>query len=335
MKTNRLTITDVAKCVGVTTRTIMRWEKSGKIRKPKRDWRGWRIYFEEDVGEIKNFYETFYDYEKEGNGVSIFSKKVGIIAALTLGISLLTSIIYRPLYAESNPADKKAVRETATSVDINLANLPVVETTPATITEAVKYTLGPDDVIEIEVRRHPEFSSQYTINSEGKIEYKYVGDIIASGLTKNQLKERLNRILSEYIVEPEIDVRIVAYMSKVFYVVGEVNRPGKFYMKGDTVTVREALVQAGLPTLGAAMRKCRLVTPDSKGVNNYKEVNVYKLLYGGDLKCNLEMKPGDVLYVPATVMAKIIHVISPITNATGQAATTTTQTAAAAAVVAP
>ena len=54
----RLTITDVAKSVGVTPRTIMRWEKAGKIRKPKRDWRGWRFYYKEDLAEIKQFFET-------------------------------------------------------------------------------------------------------------------------------------------------------------------------------------------------------------------------------------------------------------------------------------
>jgi len=329
---NRLTITDVAKEVGVTTRTIMRWEKAGKIRKSKRDWRGWRIYFEDDVGDIKKFYESFYDFEEEGNNMPVLAKKTAV-TALIAGIALLTSIYTVAFAADSA---KSAVKETKTTVDINLADLPVVSATEeSTMTEAVKYTLGPDDIISIEVRRHPEFSGEYTINSEGKIEYKYIGDVIVTGLTKNELKDRLVKILSEYIIDPDIDIRIMAYLSKVFYVVGEVNRPGKFYMRGDTITTREALVQASLPTLGAAMRRCRLITPDQKGSQNYQEVNVYKLLYEGDLKCNLTMNPGDVLYVPATVMAKIIHVISPVTGATSQATTATTQSAAAAAVIAP
>ena len=37
----RLTITEVAKYIGVTPRTIMRWEKMGKIKRSRRDWRGW------------------------------------------------------------------------------------------------------------------------------------------------------------------------------------------------------------------------------------------------------------------------------------------------------
>ena len=57
----RLTITETAKKVGITPKTLMRWEKAGKIRKSKRDWRGWRFYEENDLTEIKRFFETIYE----------------------------------------------------------------------------------------------------------------------------------------------------------------------------------------------------------------------------------------------------------------------------------
>ena len=57
----RLTITDVAEKIGVTSKTIVRWEKSGKIRKPKRDWKGWRFYSEEDIADIERFVSTVYE----------------------------------------------------------------------------------------------------------------------------------------------------------------------------------------------------------------------------------------------------------------------------------
>ena len=312
----RLTITEVAKYVGVTPRTIMRWEKGGKIKRSRRDWRGWRFYLKDDVEDIRKFYESTYEYN-EGDKVIMNIAKETLISVI-LAAFLTIPIMCGPGYAA---ASSKAITETGSTVDINLEALPVVQTPTITIAEAMKYTLGPDDVIEIDVRRHPEFSGQYPINSEGKIEYKFVGDIIVAGLTKPELQKRLTNILSEYIIEPDVNVRIVAYLSKVFYVVGEVNMPGKFYMKGNAIPVREALVAAGLPAVGsAAMRKCRLITPDKNGRNNYRCVNVYALLYGGDLKENIDMKPGDVLYVPSTVMVKIIRVISPATSAVSQAA---------------
>jgi DNA-binding transcriptional MerR regulator len=59
----RMTITDVAEIIGISAKTIMRWEKMGKIRKPKRDWRGWRVYDEGDLVQIKNFHEAVFEVE--------------------------------------------------------------------------------------------------------------------------------------------------------------------------------------------------------------------------------------------------------------------------------
>ena len=56
----RLSITEVAEQLGVTSKTITRWEKSGKIKKAKRDWKGWRVYSENDVHEMKSLVEAVY-----------------------------------------------------------------------------------------------------------------------------------------------------------------------------------------------------------------------------------------------------------------------------------
>jgi len=53
-----MTITDVAERIGVTSKTIIRWEKSGKISRSKRDWRGWRVYDKSDFLKVKQFKET-------------------------------------------------------------------------------------------------------------------------------------------------------------------------------------------------------------------------------------------------------------------------------------
>ena len=65
--------------------------------------------------------------------------------------------------------------------------------------------------------------------------------------------------------------------------------------------------------MAAAMRRCRLVTPTDNGTTKTQSVDLYSILYGGKLENNLTMHPGDVLYVPATIMAKIVRVINPVT----------------------
>ena len=60
MLDGRLSVTEVAEELGVTTKTITRWEKAGKIKQAKRDWRGWRVYTREELEEMKNFVQAVY-----------------------------------------------------------------------------------------------------------------------------------------------------------------------------------------------------------------------------------------------------------------------------------
>ncbi len=57
----RMTITEVAEIVGISPKTIVRWEKVGKVKTAKRDWRGWRVYDEQDLDSIKRFRETIIE----------------------------------------------------------------------------------------------------------------------------------------------------------------------------------------------------------------------------------------------------------------------------------
>lgn len=189
-------------------------------------------------------------------------------------------------------------------------------------TENSQYTLGPTDVIEIKVMRHPEVSGEYVINMEGKIQYEFVGDVVVAGLNKEQTAETIKKVLGAYIISPEVTVKIIGYNSKIVYVVGEVAHPGKIYMRGDTISVREALMQAGLPMLSGITKKSKLITPSEDGNPLQKNINVYALLYEGDLRENATMKPGDVLYVPPTFLTKTIRALTPVTTPIGNAAGT-------------
>ena len=64
MVNGRMTITDLADRIGVTPKTIIRWEKAGKINTSKRDWRGWRVYDKEDFRKIKSFKESIFYVEE-------------------------------------------------------------------------------------------------------------------------------------------------------------------------------------------------------------------------------------------------------------------------------
>ena len=56
----RFSITQVAKQLGVSPKTITRWERAGKIKQAKRDWRGWRAYSVEELEEMKHLVQSVY-----------------------------------------------------------------------------------------------------------------------------------------------------------------------------------------------------------------------------------------------------------------------------------
>jgi DNA-binding transcriptional MerR regulator len=62
-----MTITDIANKIGVTPKTIVRWEKAGKVNRAKRDWRGWRVYEKDDFITLKKFKETIFIFEEDGD----------------------------------------------------------------------------------------------------------------------------------------------------------------------------------------------------------------------------------------------------------------------------
>lgn len=272
-----------------------------------------------------------------------------------LSIFVVVFMFIGPLWAEAEdlPAETKAAAaptqnfnlpqtanniEVAPTVSAEQAEVPsdellnIADDSIINFIDLSNYTLGADDVIQVDVIRHPEFSGIFPVNQEGKIQYKFAGDIVVTGLNKKELEEKIKNTISTYIINPNVSVTILDYKSKVIYVLGEVGAPGKYFMRAESMPVREAVVLAGLPTLSAAMRRCRLITPDKTGKAKVKSVDLYSLLYGGDLTKNVDMHAGDVLYVPATVMAKVMRVISPVTAplaTAGAAATGTTSTKAA------
>ncbi len=176
-----------------------------------------------------------------------------------------------------------------------------------------EYTLGKDDVIEINVRRHPEFSGRFPIGANGKIQYPFIGDIELSGLTKIEAGAKITSILSVYVESPEVDITIIGFNSKVIYVVGMVARPGRYSMRAEFMPVREAVMDAGLPRENiASLRRAVIIRPMEGDKPIVKKVNLLNLLYGGELKINYDLKSGDIVYLPSTALYKISTVLSQI-----------------------
>lgn len=192
------------------------------------------------------------------------------------------------------------------------------ETPVVIVGEGRPYTLGNEDVLQIAVRNQPEFSGQFVIGPDGKIQYAFVGDIEAAGLTKEQLKQRLIAELSRFIKVPEVSISITTYRSKNIYVLGEVVHPGQYPMKGDNISLRDAIISAGLHTREAALRRAYVIRVEGEKVIP-KKVDLFALLYRGNMRYNHNLAPGDIVVVPSTVPTEVNRALNtllqPVFNA--------------------
>ncbi len=107
------------------------------------------------------------------------------------------------------------------------------------------YRVGPGDVLEINVYDDPDLSGLSTVQHEGDISFPLLGDIIISGMTVKEVQATLVELLAkDYLVDPQVIVRVKEYRSQWVTLIGEVVRPGKFYLQGSK-TMLDLLTEAG------------------------------------------------------------------------------------------
>ncbi len=107
------------------------------------------------------------------------------------------------------------------------------------------YRVGPGDVLEVEVYDDPDLSGLVTVQHGGEISFPLLGDLGVNGLTVREVRETLTRLLAkDYLVDPQVTVRVKEHRSQWITLVGEIVRPGKYYLQGSK-TLLELLTEAG------------------------------------------------------------------------------------------
>lgn len=161
-----------------------------------------------------------------------------------------------------------------------------------------QYRIGPGDTVQIFVWRNPELSATVPVRPDGKISTPLVEDMIAVGKTPTQLARDMERVLSEYVRSPQVNVIVtqpVSAFSQV-KVIGQVARPQSIaYREGMTV-LDLVLASGGLGQFAAGNRA--KIMRNENGKEHEIKVRLADLVNQGDMKQNVNLKAGDVLVVP-------------------------------------
>ncbi|WP_417760618.1 polysaccharide biosynthesis/export family protein [Shewanella sp.] len=124
------------------------------------------------------------------------------------------------------------------------------------------YLLGPADKIIIKVIGEDDLTIETQLTDSGKINYPFLGEITAKGLTIKQLENVIYRGLKgDYFVEPNVFVGMVEY--RPFFIHGEVKKPGG-YPYTPAMTVNQAVALAGGLTERASREKIYIMREEFK-----------------------------------------------------------------------
>ncbi len=167
-----------------------------------------------------------------------------------------------------------------------------------------RYQIGRGDVLDLNFPFVPDFNQSVTVQPDGYITLRGLGDLHVEGQTAPELTQSLRAAYSKILHEPVITVDLKDFEKPYFVAFGEVVKPGKYDLRGDT-TVTQGLAIAGGLNDEAKRSQVLLFRRVSNDWTEVKKVNVKQLLQAQNLQEDLHLQPGDMLFVPKNLVGKM------------------------------
>jgi len=202
-------------------------------------------------------------------------------------------------------------REPIPTSDRNAVQLIITEerftepTTPSTMeegiprpiqdwqsTEMLRYEIGPTDIVRITMLVGLEAKGyEVMVTAGGTVILPLIGPFPLAGKTVEQAIDEIREAFSEYYVDPQVQVRVIAFQSKKVYLMGGIGSKTIYSM-----TKRTTLFEV-MNTLQDVISKL-----DLEGAYLMRKGKIYPLqlerLLEGDLSTNYEVFHNDVIYLP-------------------------------------
>jgi polysaccharide export outer membrane protein len=146
------------------------------------------------------------------------------------------------------------------------------------------------------------------VQADGTFFYPYVGQVPAEGQTPEEIRASLTQKLTEFIPDPQIEVRIVGYNSQAVSVTGEVLKPSRLPLNAQPLTLLDAVDAAGGlaetadPTRVSVRRNGRVYT-----------VDLQSFLSDGIGSNNPILLHGDVVNIPE-IQKREAYLLGQIVN---------------------
>ncbi len=159
-----------------------------------------------------------------------------------------------------------------------------------------EYLIGIGDVLEISVWHEPDISKVVFVRLDGRISLPLVGDVFAQGLSPQALSQIISKNVGKFIADPSVTVTLKESRSRIYYVLGQITRPGE-YSLNYPISIVQGIARAGGFAEWAKKDKV-IVVRKQAGKETIIHFNYDKFIDGKDPGMNLSLNPGDTLIVP-------------------------------------
>jgi polysaccharide biosynthesis/export protein len=173
----------------------------------------------------------------------------------------------------------------------------IVQSSGAPVSPA-DYLIGPADLLEVKVFESERLTSTVRVSSRGEITLPLLGSVDVNGITAREAEEKLENLLKAdgFINNPHVSVFVKELKSKLVSVVGFVREPGSYELLGRKTVLDSLAAAKGLED--HAGRTVYLTRVEENGRRETYVIDLDELLRKGNSETNIELKPGDVVYVP-------------------------------------
>jgi protein involved in polysaccharide export with SLBB domain len=173
---------------------------------------------------------------------------------------------------------------------------------------APPYTIEPGDVLLVQpadLDSPVRIPGDQPVLPDGSIELGKYGRLVVAGKTVEEVEAAARALIQVQTKDAgPITVRVVTRVSKVYYVLGEVNAPGSFILTGRE-TVLDGLLTAGGLNGRASRKNIILVRPTRPGSCRVVLPVCYsEIVQVGDTTTNYQLANGDRIYVPTRTCAE-------------------------------
>lgn len=226
---------------------------------------------------------------------------VAAMLACFTGISV-TGLLAGQEQNKSSPASDQISEALSHGVDKLPAN--VNSGSPELQRRNPRYEVESGDIMEIDFPYTPEFNQTVTINPDGYVSLRNAGGVHVEGETVPQIESSIRQAYGKILHNPDVSITLKQFQNPYFLALGEVNHPGKYDLRG-TTTVAQAVAMAGGFTGKGKRNDIVLFRRVSDNWVSATKVNLKEMLTSKSLAEDLQLHPGDMIYVPQNRLSKI------------------------------